>query len=170
MATPCTRGATPTGFAMRRRAVTRARAGPRRATILRRRPDAPGPASRRRAERLGGFGAAPALAVFFAPGLRRRASFTLRVFCAAFFLATAFLAADFFADLFAAALAFFFLRLIVIRIAVSPRRAERAIRNRARRRSGRWRRRRRRRCGFWRCGLRGWFRWCRRLRCRFLWR
>src|SRR5687767_4373001 len=117
MATPCTRGAAPTGFAMRRRAVTRARAGPRRATALRRRPDAPSAASRRRAERLGAFGAAVVFAVFFA--LRRRAGFTPRVLCAAFFSAPAFLAADFFADLFAAALAFFFLRLVVIRIAVS---------------------------------------------------
>src|SRR3954470_10409298 len=77
MATPGTRGATAAGFTIRGRAVTRPRAGPRRATGLSRRPDAPSSASRRRARRFRSlFGAARAWA-FFAGG---RAVFAPRVF------------------------------------------------------------------------------------------
>src|ERR1043165_2920167 len=168
MATPGTGGAAGAPFARRGRAVTRPRAGPRMGTDLARRPETLSSASRRCATRFG------ALATFD-PDRRGRAGFFPRVF-AAFLdlvLAAVFFAALLFADDFRAAVAaffFFFLGLVAIRIAVSRRRAERAISHRARRVSGRGRRRRRRsglrsrgrrarRCGFAR-------RWL--LRCGFL--
>ena len=135
---PGTRGAAAAGLPLRGRAVTRERAGPRRATGLSRRPDAPKSASRRRAGRLRSwFGAVRALALF--PG--GRAGFAPRVFdlvLTGFSLAALFPAADVsFAAFFAFAFFFFFfLGLVVIRIAVSPRRAERTARDGARRRGG----------------------------------
>ena len=107
-----------------------------------------------------------------APFLRRRAGFAPRVFDAAFptgfFLAAVFLAADFFAVFFAAAFAFLRLGLVFIRTAVSSRRAERAIGDRARRCGcGRRCGRRGRGLRSRRCLRRG-FLWCRFLGCRCL--
>src|SRR3954468_24974803 len=117
METPETRGATVVGFPTRGRAVTRPRAGPRRATEVGRRPDTPSSASRRRAPRFTFlFGAVLALARF-ATG---RADFAPRVFedfVIDFLLAAAFPTADFFFAAFFA-LALFFLGLVVIRVAV----------------------------------------------------
>src|SRR6188768_2062681 len=133
MAMPGTRGTAGAGFAVRGRALTRPRAGPRLATDLARRPETLSNARRRSVARF-------PLVVAFGADVRRRAVFLARVF--ATLRAFAFLAAVFFADFraaFFAAFFFFFLGLVLIRIAVSLRRAERAIGDRAcrRRRSGR---------------------------------
>src|SRR4051794_41060128 len=138
MITPGTRGAAASGFPTRGRAVTRPRAGPRCAIDFGRRPDTPSSASLRRAARFRClFGAVLALARF-ATG---RADFAPRAFdglLADFFLPAPFPAADFFlAAFFALAFFLFFLGLVVIRVAVSRRRAERAIGDGARR-LGRW--------------------------------
>src|SRR3954466_7743155 len=136
---PATRGATGAGFPLRRRALTRPRAGPRRGVDLARRPETPSNARRRSVARF-------AVGLGLGTHVRWRADFFPRVFA---FLTLVFLAVDLFAADFRAAFAafLFFLRLVVIRIAVSRRRAERAIGDRTRclGRSGRgWRRRLRR--------------------------
>src|SRR4051812_11439219 len=95
MTTPATRGAAAAAFITRRRALTRARAGPRRTGDLARRPDAPSNESCRRALRfIGDFG----------ERLRRRAVFAPR----AFMTVLVFLAAVFFADFLPPFLAVFF--------------------------------------------------------------
>src|SRR5205085_3333792 len=132
---------------MRGRAVTRPRAGPRCTTDFGRRPDTPSSASLRRAARLRPLLDAALAVARFATG---RADFGPRVFdglLADFFLPAALPAADFFLAAFLALVFFlFFLGLVVIRVAVSPRRAERAIGDGGRRfgRWSRWLRRRRR--------------------------